>query len=126
MLIYLASGDVVLSGQSDVQIPLVVAQVEVDFTSIVKNEDFSVPTVGSAQGLEYIEVLISYSVGAIVPASTFMYGSILMEDTCIAGQYVEHVGLGQRHIFKPIVLSRRPVEEAGIRVSKLSKDSSAY
>jgi hypothetical protein len=37
----------------------------------------------------------SYSVGAIVPASTFMYGSILIEVT-----------------FMPIVLRSRPVEEA--------------
>lgn len=39
----------------------------------------------------------------MVPASTFMYGSILMEET-----------------FRPIVLSSRPVEEAERAISRSS------
>lgn len=39
----LASGDVVFSSQGNVEVPLVVAQVEVDLTTVVKNKDFSVP-----------------------------------------------------------------------------------
>ena len=53
------------------------------------------------------------SVGAIVPASTFMYGSILIEVTCIDRQPGFQGGETRGiHIFNPIVLSSRPAEEA--------------
>lgn len=41
MLVDLACRDVVVSSQGDVQVSLVVAQVQVDFTTIVKNEAFA-------------------------------------------------------------------------------------
>jgi len=48
VIVYLASGDVILACQGDVQVALVIAQVEVDFTAIVENEDFAVPWTMSA------------------------------------------------------------------------------
>jgi hypothetical protein len=45
------------------------------------------------------------SVGAIVPASIFMYGSILMEVT-----------------FRPVVFNNKPVEEAVINSHYVTKD----
>lgn len=38
----------------------------------------------------------AYSVGAIVPASTFIYGSTLIEETCSAGQHFAASGLSHK------------------------------
>lgn len=66
----------------------------------------------------------AYSVGAIVPASTFIYGSTLIEETCSAGQQFATPGLShsynRQHIFNPIVLSKSPVEEATEMSERLS------
>jgi len=43
VLVDLASGDVVLAREGDVEVTLVVAKVEVDFTAIVEDKDFTVP-----------------------------------------------------------------------------------
>jgi len=45
-LVDLAGRDVVLAGDGDVQVALVVAQVEVDFAAVVEDEDFAMPLVG--------------------------------------------------------------------------------
>lgn len=81
MLINLAGCDVAISGQGDVQIALVVAQIEVYFTSIVQHEAFAMPVSGQLPRLEDDNGM-THSVGAMVPASMLRYGSILMEDTC--------------------------------------------
>jgi hypothetical protein len=47
VLIYLASRDVILAGKCDVEIALIVAEVEVNFSTIVEDKDFSVPVVTS-------------------------------------------------------------------------------
>lgn len=44
MLVDLAGGDVVLSGQGDVEITLVVAEVEVYLSAVVQNKDLAMPT----------------------------------------------------------------------------------
>lgn len=85
MLIYLASRYIVLARKGDVQIALVIAQVEVDLPAVVEDEDLTM----SAKGLvEYCAPSegCPYSVGAMVPASTFIYGSTLIEETCKACQ----------------------------------------
>lgn len=38
----------------------------------------------------------AYSVGAIVPASMFIYGSTLIEETCSAGQRFAASGLSHK------------------------------
>ena len=44
-----AGGDVVLPSQRDVQIAFVVAEVEIDFPTVVEDEDFAVPSTNSAK-----------------------------------------------------------------------------
>jgi len=51
-------------------------------------------------------------VGAIVPASTFMYGSILIEETCLEYQPWLFASHSRILILSPIVFNSRPVEEA--------------
>lgn len=41
MLIDLASRDVILAGESDIEIALVIAEVEVDFSTVVEDEDLT-------------------------------------------------------------------------------------
>jgi hypothetical protein len=43
VLVDFAGCDVVLAGEGDVQVALVVAEVEVDFAAVVEDEDFAVP-----------------------------------------------------------------------------------
>lgn len=73
MLVDLSRCDVVFPSQCDVQVTFVVAQVKIDFPPIVKNKDLPMPAsllaVGSIFGSF---TMLAYSVGAIVPASTFM------------------------------------------------------
>ena len=45
VLVDLAGCDVVLTGESDVEIALVVTEIEIDLSTIVKDEDFTVPDV---------------------------------------------------------------------------------
>jgi hypothetical protein len=88
VLVDLSGGDVVLAGQGDVEISLVVPEIKVDFTAIVEDKAFSVPgrlVSPSKPGFRRVTER-TYSVGAMVPASTFMYGSILIEETCEAHQ----------------------------------------
>jgi hypothetical protein len=99
MVVYLAGGDVIVAGQGDVQIALVVAEIEVDFTTVGENEYFAVPVVGSICAHECIWWgWLTYSFGFMVPASTLRYGSTLIDET-----------------LRPIVFSSRPVEEAVTR-----------
>lgn len=44
VLVNLASGNVVLSSQSDVQIALVVPKIEIDFSTVIKNENLAMPS----------------------------------------------------------------------------------
>ena len=43
VLVDLSGGDVVRSGQGDVEVALVVSEVEVDFSTVVEDKDFTVP-----------------------------------------------------------------------------------
>lgn len=49
MLVDLSGSDVVLPGQGDVEVTLVVTKVEVDFTTVVENEALSVSVGASNQ-----------------------------------------------------------------------------
>lgn len=51
VLIYLSGGDVILASKCDVEIALVVAKVEVDFTAIVEDKNFTMPTITSTTQL---------------------------------------------------------------------------
>jgi hypothetical protein len=94
-LVDFASGDIIIAGEGDVEIPLVVAKVEIDLSSVV--QDIHLACKGQFYFLEVKERSSSpCSVGRIVPASMFMYGSILIAVT-----------------FNPVVFKRSPVEEAG-------------
>ena len=44
MLVYLPRGNIVLTGQSDIEVALVIAEVEVDFTAIIEHEDLAMST----------------------------------------------------------------------------------
>lgn len=73
-----SGGDVVVSRQSNIQITLIVAQIEVDLSTIVQNVDFACGEQNryklllSSEGIEASEDDLPCSVGAIVPASIFM------------------------------------------------------
>ena len=43
VLVDLASGDVVVAGEGDVEVALVVAKIEVDFAAVGKDEYFAMP-----------------------------------------------------------------------------------
>jgi hypothetical protein len=43
VLVDLAGGNVVVAGQGNVEIALVVAEIEIDFTTVGENEDLAVP-----------------------------------------------------------------------------------
>jgi hypothetical protein len=45
VLVDFASGDVVIAGEGDVEVPLVVAEIEVDFAAVREDEDFAMPMV---------------------------------------------------------------------------------
>ena len=45
MLVDLPRCDVVLAGKGDIEVSLVVAQIQVDFSTVVQNEDFAMPMV---------------------------------------------------------------------------------
>lgn len=117
----LAGGDVIFSSQCYVQVPLVVAQVEVDFSAVVEDENLPMPVDFLVLIVLPLPLLLNgctYSVGAMVPASTFMYGSTLIEETCCACQprnlhrMQRYTRFHRQPIFNPMVLSSRPVEEA--------------
>lgn len=46
VLVDLARGDVVVAGKGDVEVALVVAEIEVDFTAVGEDEDFAMPVGG--------------------------------------------------------------------------------
>jgi hypothetical protein len=43
VLVDLAGGDVVFARQGNVEVALVVAEIEVDFTAVVENKDLAMP-----------------------------------------------------------------------------------
>jgi hypothetical protein len=43
VLVYLASSDIVVAGEGDVEVALVVAEIEVDFAAVGQDEDLAVP-----------------------------------------------------------------------------------
>ena len=47
VLVYLAGGDVVLSSQCDIQVSFVIAKVEIDFSTVVKNKHLPMPNTKS-------------------------------------------------------------------------------
>ena len=79
VLVDLASGDVVVAGEGDVEVALVIAKIEVDFAAVGEDEYFAMPVF-----LVYIHGTVgeAYSFGFIVPASTLRYGSTLIDETC--------------------------------------------
>jgi hypothetical protein len=81
MLVDLARRDVVRARQSDVQVALVVAEIEVDLAAVGENEDFAVPARMLIHAMSRWRSCLAYSFGFMVPASTLRYGSTLMEDT---------------------------------------------
>lgn len=73
VLVDLSRRDVVLARQRDVEVALVVSKIEIDLTAIVQNEDFTVPWEnGQLDSCLPYNKSSTYSVGAMVPASTFM------------------------------------------------------
>ena len=87
VLIDLTCCDIVLPCEGDVEVSFVISEVEIDFSAVVEDKDFTVPGRPSSASFKPTRTFIkdeAYSVGAIVPASTFMYGSILIEETCKA------------------------------------------
>jgi hypothetical protein len=54
VLIYFAGGDVILAGECDIEIALVVPEVEVDFSAIIKDKDFPVPVTASTMSRECV------------------------------------------------------------------------
>lgn len=46
MLIYLAGCNVAFASKSDIEVALVVSEVEVDFTAIIEDKDFAMPSKG--------------------------------------------------------------------------------
>ena len=56
VLVDLASGDVVITRQGNVQVALVVAEIEVDFTTVGEDEDFAMPVYYLVSGLMLLVV----------------------------------------------------------------------
>lgn len=70
MLVNLAGGNVVFAGEGNVEVAFVVSKVKIDLAAVVEDKDLSVPLrgeLGSAIGRGE-----AHSVGAMVPASTFI------------------------------------------------------
>lgn len=91
-LIDLASGQVVVSGQPDVEETFVVSQIQVHLTSIIQHEYFPCKALARQDQYEYtafksprsqyIYFNSPCSYGENVPASMLIYGSILIAVTC--------------------------------------------
>ena len=47
VLVDLASGDIVVTSESDVEVAFIVAEIEIDFTTVGEDEDFTVPVCNS-------------------------------------------------------------------------------
>lgn len=45
MLVYLPCGDIILAGKCDIQITLIIPQIEIHLSSVVKHKDFAMPVV---------------------------------------------------------------------------------
>ena len=69
MFVYFASRDIVLPGESYVEVSLIVSKVEIDFAAIVQNKDFAMPG-RDVSPLQYQIDAQTDSLGFIVPAST--------------------------------------------------------
>ena len=82
MLVDFAGRDVVIAGQGDVEITLVVAEVEVDFAAVGEDEYFAVPARCLGSCYHHVCKGWAHSFGFIVPASTLRYGSTLIDETC--------------------------------------------
>jgi hypothetical protein len=99
-LVNLSSGNVVIPRQRYVEVSLIVSEIEIGLSTVVQHIDLTwnkqvIHSQDTLQNRSHIIPNAPCSVGAIVPASMFMYGSILIEVT-----------------FNPVVLSKRPVDEA--------------
>lgn len=70
VLVDLAGRDVVVAGEGDVEVTLVVAEIEIDFTAVGEDEDFAVPARCSVCWREPHVQGSAYSLGFMVPAST--------------------------------------------------------
>lgn len=71
VLVNLAGGDVVVAGEGDVEIALVVAEIEVDFAAVGEDEDLTMPERRLATAT-HVEAKsgAAHSLGFMVPAST--------------------------------------------------------
>jgi hypothetical protein len=98
VLVDFSSRDVVVLVQADIEVSLIVSEIQIRLSSIIEYIHLTCLSafIISVPG----ELHVPCSVGAIVPASMFMYGSILIAVT-----------------FRPVVLRRRPVLDAGAHQS---------
>jgi len=118
VLVDLAGGNVVVAGQGNVEVALVVAEIEIDLTTVGEDEDFAVPARCSVCRLKpqkILELGPSVLLGVHSPCIDVEVGINLdrghvrrlsVEPGCIAALAL---------ILRPIVLSSRPVEEAMTR-----------
>lgn len=113
MLVYLARRDVVLAGEGDVQVALVVAEIEVDFAAVGEDEDFAVPVL-LLNGLLYIggRWRSSILLGVHGPRIDIEVRVDLDRRDVLWGQQGRTTVLAEALILRPRVLSSRPVEEA--------------
>lgn len=135
----LSGGDVVFSCEGDVEVSLVVAQIQIYLSSIVQHKDFTVPVTNSASktsahpsdkvllcwrhssGIN-VHIGINLDGGYVHSKSVPLAGS---RGSKLHGFACFHKPREIRyrrmrregaHIFKPIVLSSRPVEEAFVEI----------
>lgn len=98
LLVDLAGRDVVVAGEGDVEVALVIAEIEIDFTAVGEDEDLAVPACCLVWCSQPQLQGPAYSLGFIVPASTLRYGSILIEDTCGGCQQSLRAALSRWHL----------------------------
>lgn len=116
VLVDLAGGDVVVAGQGDVEVALVVAEIEIDFAAVGEDEDFAVPArysvcCGAWRFLTRLGVLL----GVHGPRVDIEVG-VDLDRGHVRRRSVKPGGIAALAlILRPIVLSSRPVEEAVAR-----------
>lgn len=72
MLIDLAGSDVVFAREGNVEVSFIVSKIEVNLTAVIEDEYFAVPGMFKPAVFARSRRVFSNSVGAMVPASTFM------------------------------------------------------
>lgn len=73
VLIYLPGGDVVVSTEGNIEVPLVVAEIEINFSTVVEYETLPMPAIVSTRKVVgQLSIHPTYSRGFISPASMFI------------------------------------------------------